>query len=87
MSDIVERLRAGCQFAEDSDMDPESFMCHRIECEAADEIEELRAKIERLREERDQREALWSKCALETKAVYGGVFVPMPLPAPPEEGK
>ena len=52
--DVVARLRAGCEFAEDSDMDPESFMCHRIECEAADEIERLRAEIKRLRREAGQ---------------------------------
>lgn len=38
--DIVERLRAGCPG------------CSRIECEAADKIESLRAEIARLREER-----------------------------------
>ena len=52
MSDIVEELRKGCEFAPDYPLDPESFVCHRIECKAAEEIESLRAEIARLREER-----------------------------------
>ncbi len=50
MSDIVEELRKGCEFGPDYPLDPESFMCHRIECKAADEIDRLRSKIARIRE-------------------------------------
>jgi hypothetical protein len=47
--DILERLRAGCQFGPDYEGDPESWICHRIECEAANEIEMLRKEVTRLR--------------------------------------
>ncbi len=46
-SDIVERLRLRCALELD-----EQYLCDAIECEAADEIERLRAEIARLREER-----------------------------------
>ncbi len=45
--DIVERLRLRCALELD-----EQYLCDAIECEAADEIERLRAEIARLREER-----------------------------------
>lgn len=41
-------------------------------------------EIDRLREERRQREALWQVCADHTRRVYGNVFVPKPLPPEPE---
>jgi hypothetical protein len=50
VSDIVERLREGCQFYGDGD--PDSWLCHRIECEAAEEIVALRAAVADLKEER-----------------------------------
>lgn len=40
----TERLREGCQFGDDYTGEPESYLCHRIECEAAGEIERLRAE-------------------------------------------
>ena len=49
-----------------------------------DEIDRLRAEIARLREERRQREALWTACAYNTQLVYGGAFRPKPLPMGPD---
>lgn len=79
MSDIVERLRLRCALELD-----EQYLCDAIECEAADEIERLRSEIARLREDRRQREALWTACADKTQLVYGGAFRPQPLPMGPE---
>jgi hypothetical protein len=47
-------------------------------------VEILEEEIARLREERRQRESLWTACADKTQLVYGGAFRPMPLPPGPE---
>ena len=52
----------------------------------ADMVEIAHDEIARIREERRQREALWTACADKTQFVYGGAFRPMPLPPGPEGG-
>ena len=47
-------------------------------------VETLEADNARLREERRRREEVWLACAEETRLVYGGVFMPKPLPPGPE---
>lgn len=50
----------------------------------ADMVELACDEIARLREERRQREALWTWCANKTQLVYGGAFRPQPLPMGPD---
>ena len=66
--------KGDCTFHADAPGDAATF----------DEVSALRAEIARLREERLQREALWTACADKTQLVYGGAFRPMPLTPGPE---
>lgn len=56
--------------------------CHRRHLECL--VRRLVEEVERLREERRLREALWQACAKHTRLVYGNVFAPKPLPPGPE---
>ena len=68
------RANAGDYYADQFSTSDEVFDC------AANEIESLREEIARLREERRRREEVWLACAEETRLVYGGFFMPKPLP-------